>query len=844
MKRALIIALACIGLASVAFAQNYTYLDSPSLAVADFEVSMSAAEKEAGKQFYGQLISQALLSVLVQQNAASIVYAPMDGRIVPSAPVYDPGMITMRGNLVLPDNATTRSLTSRMGKYIDDYTRANDEASRAKAMEGALDVSRELEAYSTELEGITRAKGGQAARLYFPSIFKIYDKKYVENALQNGAFTTKDLYAKSVGAFNFADLDFLVLGNVYETNFENADPKSGFNAIGFNVRVLNTKRAEEVYSYSAVVRHDLGDLPIACAEISRRVIIDILNSHCGQFVIREGADIADAAGADGVKSSSKAQIPEYRLFWQPRQVKKDDSTVGDSDNSNKREIQKETFYWALPGQYVVSVYNKETQQIKEIPFSLAAGDIRNITVEKKHLDTQKGSIAIAGIGPATSYHFKIVPKKQREQYWWEIANPPKERETIEVDFNISKQQGGAADKADKERYQYRPENQSIVIPDVPLASYDITVTRNPPEGLSSVIGVWYTSTWSSVTSAPLAVTLSDSARDAKLNIGDFGLQEKKQIESPKATKVTFILEPGFGYEGQIYVNDGSPMADWFYWANKEKITISSEYNKDDWDARPEVVYSFVVRGWSSSGGHYKDWQLDKAFSKTMITPERDIVVFVDVAAMKAKAEQAANDYEKSLDAESAPANPISSLIAAKPAAASTAPAAPSASTQAKAQKAPAASTVPGKTPLFFLDGSFGLGYGTRTSTSRTYSSSSGAAITLGADLYVHPIASFGIGAGFRVLTLQSLSSSSSSSSSASPSAMVTIDTLFGDPSKAKSLFMLDVGFGSGFTVGAGTVFLNPSRKGGLTFGAEFMNLSSSTSTGQSFSLNLGYMVGF
>jgi hypothetical protein len=902
MKRPLLIAAACVAFAAGAYARDYTYLDPPTLAVADFEVSMSAARTEASKEFYGQLISQALLSVLVQQNAANVVYTMQASKTVPGAPVYDPGMTAFAfpkdAKVAATDNFERARNDYEWYAYwyaqrSEDYKKASDKLKKAvndeknaandkdreaakkvqeeakaeqqkaqdeqknyqawekQAMQDAVKAANEVAVTLQGLQELARIKGGQVARLYFPSIFKIYDKKYVESALENGTFTVKDLYTKAVNAFNFTDLDFLVLGNVYATNYGKTD-LSGFNAIGFNVRVLNTKRAEEVYSYSAVVSKDLHDLPMACAQVCQRIMIDILNAHCAQFTITEAPDVSGAGSDTGAAgNASGGKLPDlsyandqYFLFWQPRQVEKDDNTVGDSDHSDKRRVQPDLFYWTLPGQYVISVYNRNTQQIKEIPLSIATGDVRNVVVTRDHILTPNGTITIGGIGPTTSYTIEASPKKQSDQYWWEIFDPPNPEPSFTVTFDNGAMvgpeppsgQGGAAD-SETVHAEYRYETQDILISNVPLAAYDITVTRNPPEGLSGITGIWYTSTKLTLKSMPMTVTVRDP-KDVKLKIADFGFQEKQQIESPKTTKVTFILQPGFGYRGDIDVDDQSLTVDEFHWADKEKITISSEYSQTDWETFPEVTYTVWIKGESKSQ-RTPAWAYSTYhFKKSQIVSERDIITFVDLPSLKYLADQAAEVYEKQKDAaredaakkaeerkRAEEANQTGQALYQQPA-------------KAAAPPAPARGT-----SKFFFNVGAGIGYGSYQTShfsgypsyTTSYSSSGTGAITVNAQLYWYLFSGLGLGVGglFEYIVGDS------------PGGAVTFDMIFGDISKGSVLYTLDMGVGSVVTLGTGMVFLNAKKNGGLTMGADFCTGASGNFFATwSVSLNVGYMFGF
>jgi hypothetical protein len=833
MKRALCIAAACVAFAAGAYARDYTHLDPPTLAVADFEVSMNATQRDAAKQvankdFYGQLISQALLSVLVQQNAANVVYAPRDGSVIPGAPVYDPGMSTLNSRMMLADSIAAAAYNAAIDKAFADWQQAKDDKGRAAALQAAEKAATEVTAYTTSLEDLARRDDRQVARLYFPTIFKIFDKKYVESALESGTFTVKDLYTKAVGAFNFTDLDFLVLGNVYETKFGTT-----IDAIGFNVRVLNTKRAEEVYSYSAIINKDLHDLPIACAQICQCIMIDILNSHCAQLKITESAEVAatalSATKSDDKDSSFSYEDGKYLLFWQPSQVEKDDNTVGNSDNSDKRQVLPKIFYWTLPGQYIITVYNRETQQLKEIQFSIAAGEMRNIVVGRGDIETPTGTITVSGIGPTTSYTFAFTPKKLSEQYWWEIFNPPGKHEPFAWSCDngvITRVQQGRSTSSESDMKmlpKYRYESQDILFSGLNPGAYDITVTRNPPQGLGSISGIWYVSLKEILKSDPLTVTVGDP-KDVKLSLDKFGLQEKQLIESPRATKVTFILNPGFGFEGYIDIDDNSSINPTeLYWADKEKITIASDYTQDSWNTFPDVTFTVWTYG-VSERRNWRTWEKYelRPMKKDQIVPEKDIVVFVDLESLRAAGAKAATEYEKNYDAA------VAALAKANQ---SGSAGQSSQSGQGAALVQPKTGTAPAKTAskLYFTLG-VGVGYGSAESYDYSLhrtTTSSGVAATTSAQLYwmLTPTLGLGVGALFDAVI----------GSGTALGIAGTLDVVLGDISKGVAT-TVDVGIGTGFTAGVGLIFPNAKSKGGLTMGIDYFMLSSAS---WSISFNFG-----
>jgi hypothetical protein len=625
MKRTLIILAVLVVAAATTQAQAYTFLNPPTLAVMDFEVSMSAADKEASKSYYGQLISQAILSVLVQQNASDVVSTPREVEKVPGTPVYSPG--------------------------------AEARPSTGFALFGPSKEERAAE-----------AARGQDIRYYFPPIFKIFDKKYVELALQNGNFTTRDLYTKAAGAFGFTDLDFLVLGNVYETKAGTRD------AVGFNVRVLNTKRAEELYSYAAVVDRDLHDLPVACATISQMIMRDILNSHCAQFVITKAADVngLNTPFANVPSQNTQGDAPNYRLFWQSRQVEKDDNTVADSGDSDKREVKEDLFYWALPGQYVISLYNIDTQQVRTIPFTLAAGDIKHVAIQRPHLEAEKGSITIGGIFPTDSYKFVIAEEKRTEQYWWEIGQKPRGGKPItvkfengekpEVTFGDEKKAAAAADvqmaDARSPSAEYRAATNEIVVRNVMLSAYSITANSQPPAGASDVTGSWRVSTRLAVQSKPLPIDLR-AQKDMRLMVADFGLQEKKALDMPRKTKVTFFFNPGFGFWNYLTIDD-QVNVDSLWWRDKTKVTIESEYSPADWDALPDVIYTFEP--FATFNG--VEVTVPISLKKADLEPFRDTVIIIDLFAEAEKVKA-----QRARDAKDASKQQPSGAVSAGPAAA-------------------------------------------------------------------------------------------------------------------------------------------------------------------------------
>jgi hypothetical protein len=820
MKRAMVTAILSLALTAAAGARDYSYLEPPTLAVVDFEVSMSSARNEAAKTFYGQLFSQALLSVLVQQNAVGQAAFPRKFSAAPGALIHDSGAELRQAGGAVP------------------WARADAQA--------ALEV-----------------------RSYFPPIFKIYDKKYVELALQNNNFTTKDLYTKNAAAFAFPDLDYVVLGNVYETRTE-----AGKEAVGFNARVLSTRRAEELWAYAAVVNGDLRDLPTAAARVAALIMRDILNSQCAQFEI-VAPDLFDVKAADaavqppaGRAITAPAQKPRYRqddyaLFWQSRQVRREDGTVDDSNHSDKRRVDWDTFYWVLPGQYVVSVYDRVTHQLRAIPFTVSAGDIKYVSVEKQHLERDKGSITIAGVLPNESYSFELKPQRQREQYWWDIGARRDDRKRITVDFDSGNDPVTSLDDVETtpKRYQenpdlvkaeYRAATNEIFIRNMDLSAYDLTIAVKPPERGSDITGYLRVSARLSARSAPLTVDLN-AQKDARLTVTDFKLPERKTVDAPRKTKVTFLMNPAFeDYRTWLEVTDGS-FEGWTWWRNKEKVTVEVEYSQAEVDAQPTVTY--YLRPQKPFAG-VSDLVVWYSFPKADLEPGRDTVVVVDFND-RARGFLARQEAERALAAASAqPGEPAPSPEAV-PASPQDVGAAKARADKAAAAKKAAAAAPPGGM-LLQVGGSVGYAsssYYTQSGSFPNYytTSHSSGGVDVGGTMALlwHLTPDFALGFGALLHYAMTGDSNSSDIIAGAATLNVGVGSL-----KDGIIFLADIGAGTGITVGVGVGFLGPG--GGLTLRAGFMYdwatgndlyISSGSNTGNhpgsaySATLNMGFALG-
>ena len=334
MKKILLISLLLSSFSLNVFAREYSYLNPPSISIMDFDVNMaeirygeSDDNKYLAKDYYGKLINQTLLTILIQKNSSDQI-------------------LINRGNI--------------------EQVLAND-----KEFNDAI---------------------------YFPTLLKIYDKKYIEAALDNNNYTTGDLYSKNADAFSYADLDFVVLGNVYETP----------DSIGLNVRVLNTFRGEELFSYIGFIKNDLSNLNEVCDDIAENIITDILKNYCSQFIIKE----TDTVPAD---------IGKYMLFCQSSQeYDNEDNTISTNDTF-KKDVSRDRYYWILPGDYVFTVYSEINKSVREISVTINPREIKLIELKEEHFKVDTGSVTIGGIFPTDAYSILLKERVKDAEYLWEIG---------------------------------------------------------------------------------------------------------------------------------------------------------------------------------------------------------------------------------------------------------------------------------------------------------------------------------------------------------------------------------------------------------------------------------------
>lgn len=402
---------------------------------------------------------------------------------------------------------------------------------------------------------------------YFPTLLKIYDKKYVESALQANNFSVGDLYQKNSEAFNYADLDFVVLGNVYETKREK-------QYIGINVRVLNTYRGEELFSYIGLIDIDLSNLYEVCGRISENIIVDILKNYCSQVIIKEtrSTDMEFRVPSDA----------DYLLFCQSKQEWDNENAIISTNDTFKKTINGETFYWILPGDYIITVYNKPYKSVAEIPVTINPREIKLIELRKEHFLVDTGTITIQNVFPVDAFGFIIKEKVRDAEYIWEIGMDLGEEVQ---EHRVTFRRGDFDSASESElgpRWVYKAATNEIIISNISLSKYDIRVAP-VAESISkeSITGIAKIALRRIETSAPIEVDLKRD-REVVLNIDDFGVRKDFEVEAFKKTRVTFLMQPAFsrGYV-ELEVNDGDTFG-YLLLTNIEKLVIEDEYNQEDW----------------------------------------------------------------------------------------------------------------------------------------------------------------------------------------------------------------------------------------------------------------------
>ncbi len=545
MKRYSVVVLILLFSAVLLPAQEYSYLDPPTVSVMDFEVNIEEPlvgdqGNPVSKDYYGELINHSLVTVLIQKNR--------DFNLIIPGAAHQPSILPLdqSGQPVTPRDPHYKNLGSRQNRVRNSDTQEN---------------------YVTNVD----------AR-YFPPLLKIYDKKYVETALADNNYTINDLYNKAPGAFNFPDLDFVILGNVFE--YDN-------DKIAVNVRVLNTFRAEELFSYTERVRKDMTDLYPTLDTIARKIIIDIVHSYCAQFYIKE-----IEYGEDAAQQTRYFWPERYELFFQSSEELSSTADIITYNDTYKKSIYPGEFYWLLPGSYILTVYNKVEQTTREIPVEINPREIKYFQLIQEHFKEETGTITISNVLPNQSYHIKIDEKERDAQFLWEVGRDFKGRgistEHIFKDGEFPKEENKDYQKG--YLWSYDAATQQIVISLLPLKQYTVKVV-NRAEDISEedIFGILKISARSIESGETAEVNLSNQ-RNPVIPFEDFNLKTGEIEEAFVETRVTFLIPDAFtSGEMDFYFSDGTRSGE-ISFENYEKLIIESSYTEEEWNefARFEI----------------------------------------------------------------------------------------------------------------------------------------------------------------------------------------------------------------------------------------------------------------
>lgn len=516
MKRVLLVTIILSTFVFSAFAKEYSYLNPPSISIMDFDVNMETSQYVVNddvvrydQDYYGQLINQTLLTVLIQKNSANDVFIQQD------------------------DIA---------GFYSND-------------------------------------KNFDEAR-YFPTLLKIYDKKYVENALGNNNYTVNDLYSRNADAFDYADLDFVVLGNVYRST----------DSIILNVRLLSTTRGEELYSYIGTINSDLSNLNSVCNSMASNIITDILKNYCSQFIIK----VQDDKDNKGQKVDHEETLEPY-YFCQSRQEYDNEDNQVSYNDTYKKSVEKDLYYWILPGDYVFTVYSKTNQTVHEIPITIDPREIKLVEITDKHFEVEKGSLTLTGIFPTDGYNFKIKEKIKDVKYLWEI-NQESNDETREYNFQFLNGEiidNNSDDKWDatpnevkdgEATVSYNSYTNEIKFRDLNISAYDVSVT---PVAKSiqrkGVSGIVYISSKEIETSDEVPADLNVE-KDLTIDIEEFDIKKYESEESFQQTRLTILFDKAFDDATVLLHVENQGIKGFIPINNIEKLIIEDEYSEEDWEA--------------------------------------------------------------------------------------------------------------------------------------------------------------------------------------------------------------------------------------------------------------------
>lgn len=638
MKKINFLLLLFFLMVSLGFARDFTNLKPPSIAVIDF-INNTGSEELGGKNLdqvvnihgneWGQILSQALLSALIQQNNYHYAFPAKKCAIIGEFPVSA-----------------------------------------------------------------------------FP-LLKIIDKKYVEEALADSKYSVSDYYRKSGELFQIAELDFLVIGNIYESQLvppnkgqKNAaetrrqNDKDGLKEkqdfLSGHIRVLNLKRGEEIFSYNFAVQRDFKDLKEIFSNLAYLIVGNILKSQKTNFQIAVSEEIFE--NERNTAENSLKEIP-LRVFFRPKRIINQENIVEPSNDTHYIEIlinpEKDAgnynsgFLSFLPGDYELLVYHKLKDSISQYDIKLNAREYNKHIIKKEDFKTQSSTITINNVKPTDNFSLYLEEKEQSLKYFWEVSQGvSRQPKTLRFQFRAGNIENINSLGLVSINGFYDSYNNQVVIEGIIPSVYQLRILQNSRLSVSGVTGIQKYSINAVRSTEPQTINLekerqvtlsfqklissaekrvipkvSQPTRSSKEEADDEDEDEDEDVEGDKPEeeeiyrpsftreresdlqkiKISFIFNPGFNYkEIKMYLDKSK---NFISIKDTQKIILEESYLQSEWKklSYEYIKYRFEVDGLQTVAG---------IITKKDIERDPDKIIIIDFTKVK-KAEPVKSAEEES-----------------------------------------------------------------------------------------------------------------------------------------------------------------------------------------------------
>lgn len=567
MKKILLLIFSLF-IAITAFARDYSYLNPPRIAVMDF-INNTGTEQSGGEQDalilnthnneWGQILSQALLSVLIQAN---------------NYHYYDPEKINK----------------------IDEFPAAD-----------------------------------------FP-LLKIMDKKYVEEALDSAKYSAGDYYREYKDFFPVGDLDFLVIGNV----FEGAD-----NKIASTIRILNLARGEEVFTYDYAVEKDFSNVLEESSKIALNIIGDIIKNQKSRVRIAVPYSLAvnNQVGQKEQNLQNGDRPFPIKLFLRPKQVINNENIIENANDTHYFEIvmdkkQQGSYFYShlmsfLPGQYELLAYNSLKDSIRKYDITLKARDFHNQVIKEEDFRSKLSTLVINDVLPTENFTLYLSEKKQSLKYFWEIARQKnRNKKSARFLFKSGMIDNISIDGLVSINPFYDSYNNQLVIEGIIPSHYELRLVKGSKLSISGVSGIQKYSI-DTVRSPGIIDVDLNRTRKYSVSYSRFSNTKERLRESGQVqkVKVSFLLNPAFNSKTiKMYLDDSN---NYLLFKDTQKVVFEELYLKSEWEkaAFDYLKYRFEMEGFQAISGKLNKLEIEE-------NPDHIIIInFNEKGPLKA-AEQA------------------------------------------------------------------------------------------------------------------------------------------------------------------------------------------------------------